>query len=285
MNATPLSAHDPAAELLGAYALDALEPAETARVEAHLRICGRCRGEVAANREVAGLLAQGGTAPSVVWDRIMADIDGPPPPRVVLDLRARPAASWSPPGGPPAPDGGRRPRRSSGGGRRGGGDGRARELRRPGRAVRIVVAVAAALGALAFVGVRLVGSGAPAGAPSARGVAVGPTMADVRAALGQPGARTVRLSGGAVPELSAVILPDGHGWVYASRLTGLPSSQTYQLWGITGSRAVSYGLLGPQPAVVAFRAASGVRALAVTVEAAGGADAPTTVPVASGPVT
>jgi anti-sigma factor RsiW len=47
-------------ELLGAYALDALEPDERAMVEAHLRTCVRCSVEVARHHEVAGLLANPG---------------------------------------------------------------------------------------------------------------------------------------------------------------------------------------------------------------------------------
>ncbi|MER3453386.1 MAG: anti-sigma factor, partial [Acidimicrobiia bacterium] len=55
-------------ELLGAYALDAVEPDERAAVEAHLRTCSRCWAEVADHREVAAYLAHsGGPAPEGVW--------------------------------------------------------------------------------------------------------------------------------------------------------------------------------------------------------------------------
>ncbi len=52
--------HESIAELLGAYALDALEPAEMELVEAHLQECPRCAAEVAQHHEVAGLLANSG---------------------------------------------------------------------------------------------------------------------------------------------------------------------------------------------------------------------------------
>src|SRR5690606_35755181 len=48
-------------ELLGAYALDAVEPDEREAVERHLADCPRCRSEVAEHREVAAYLAHAGT--------------------------------------------------------------------------------------------------------------------------------------------------------------------------------------------------------------------------------
>ena len=41
----PLS-HDAVVELLGAYALDAVDPTEAAAVEAHLGTCPGCRDEI-----------------------------------------------------------------------------------------------------------------------------------------------------------------------------------------------------------------------------------------------
>lgn len=49
-------AHDPAASLLGAYALDALDDAERVRVEAHLADCSRCRAEVSRHQYIVALL-------------------------------------------------------------------------------------------------------------------------------------------------------------------------------------------------------------------------------------
>jgi hypothetical protein len=70
--------HEQVQELLGAYALDAVEAAERAAVEAHLAECPRCRAEVAEHLETAALLAAGGgQAPDGVWDRISGELDGP----------------------------------------------------------------------------------------------------------------------------------------------------------------------------------------------------------------
>ena len=72
--------HDEIQELLGAYALDAVDDEERDVVELHLRECPRCRAEVAEHREVAALLAHGGTAaPDGVWDRIVAALDDTAP--------------------------------------------------------------------------------------------------------------------------------------------------------------------------------------------------------------
>ena len=61
--------HSELEELLGAYALDAVDGDERDAVELHLRECPRCRAEVADHREVAAALAQtGGPAPDGVWD-------------------------------------------------------------------------------------------------------------------------------------------------------------------------------------------------------------------------
>lgn len=50
--------HEEVTELLGAYALDAVDEDERALVEEHLGLCARCRAEVQAHRETATLLAR-----------------------------------------------------------------------------------------------------------------------------------------------------------------------------------------------------------------------------------
>lgn len=74
--------HDEIEELLGAYALDALDNDEREAVEDHLVTCPRCREEVAAHREVAALLGNTtapGAAPHELWDRISASLQDKPP--------------------------------------------------------------------------------------------------------------------------------------------------------------------------------------------------------------
>lgn len=72
--------HPDVEDLLGAYALDALEPDERDAVELHLRDCPRCRAEVTDFRETAALLAYGGAeAPPGVWEKIQASLEEAPP--------------------------------------------------------------------------------------------------------------------------------------------------------------------------------------------------------------
>lgn len=73
--------HDQYTDILGAYALDAVEPDEQNQIERHLRTCPWCSAEVAEHREVASLLSHSGTdAPDGVWDRIVAELSPPAPP-------------------------------------------------------------------------------------------------------------------------------------------------------------------------------------------------------------
>ena len=88
-------AHSELQEMLGAYALDALDPDERALLDEHLPSCPRCRAEVAEHRETAALLAFAGQdAPPGVWDRISASLEEPPPP---IDLRLA-RRRWRPTG-------------------------------------------------------------------------------------------------------------------------------------------------------------------------------------------
>ena len=221
--------HDELAELLGAYALDAVDDTDGEReaVRLHLLECARCRAEVAQHREVAALLAHTGEpAPAAVWDRITAAIEGEAPPAPQPLLRAvRPS---------PAP----RPRWWS----------------RPlmGAAAAAIVVIAA-LGWLAFDANRRLDD-----LEGDRGVAA--AMAD---ALRDPASTVVDLEG----DVGArAVLDDGTGYLAAADLPAAPDGRTYQLWGATGGELVSLGVLGRDPAdVVAFEAGD-VDALALSVE-------------------
>ena len=61
--------------LTGAYALDALDPLERARVERHLSTCDTCRAEVRSFHETTARLAGGAatTPPSGLRDRVLAE--------------------------------------------------------------------------------------------------------------------------------------------------------------------------------------------------------------------
>ena len=250
-----VTTHEHLEELLGAYALDALEPDESALVGRHLAACPRCRAEVAEHREVAGLLGYvGEEAPTAVWERIAANLEDAPP-AVQLDRV---------PGTAPVLSIGSRRRRSGG---------------------RVLVAAAAAVAAavISVLGVQVANLDHRTSDLLHSAV---PTMTSVRAALAEPGSRQVALAApvGGPPLVSAVIEPDGSGYVYGSNLRALPPAETYQLWGVVGTKRISYGVLGAAPGIQEFRVAGSVNALAITAEVASGVAVSSKAPVALGPV-
>lgn len=284
--------HDVIQELLGAYSLDAVEPDEVVEVEGHLATCARCRQELAGYREVTSLLAHtGGEAPAGIWDRIAAGMHEQPADRSLDRIGAELLAEVRSPGrradGPEGADGRRDgPGPSDLPGAAGGGSDtdrpgaggvssldsarRRRGLLRnsSGRRWQAGIAglAAAAVAAAAVLGAEVANlDGRLSHATQVAAVAPA-TMSDVRAALSVPGHRSTVLRGPGSASLDVVILPSGVGYVYAPHMRRLPSGRTYQLWGVVGSEAISYGLLGPDPRVEEFRAGSGVQALAVTDE-------------------
>jgi len=87
--------HDELQQLLGAYAVDAVDAEEAGAVAEHLATCPACRAEVSDLREVAGLLSNtGADAPPAVWDRISASLSEPQPP--LRFASARRARQWTP---------------------------------------------------------------------------------------------------------------------------------------------------------------------------------------------
>ena len=287
-------AHVDASELLGAYALDAVEPDEAAAIEAHLETCPRCRAELVSHREVVGLLAYAGQeAPEGLWDRVVSrinDADGDADGRTGSEPRSGLSFGSGGPLEPPHSlrlvrvDRDQAPK----------GAGTSPKGRRPGwryftQATSLVAA--AAIVVVALLGVEVVRLQDRTNHLSGQITAMAdqPTMADVRKALSVPGARKVVLASssttapGGGDALDAVILPSGDGYLYDSKLSPLTSAQTYQLWGIVGGQQISYGVLGSTPApVTAFRASAGVQALAVTAEVAGGVVSSSHLPVVFG---
>ena len=63
-------------ELLGAYALDAVDADERAEIERYLEVNPRARDEVRQHQEVATMLAfSGAAAPADLWDRIAGQLE------------------------------------------------------------------------------------------------------------------------------------------------------------------------------------------------------------------
>lgn len=251
--------HDDIAELLGAYALDAVEPAEAALVESHLRECPRCTAEVAEHREVAAMLAHSGApAPEGLWTRISASLEEPPP-ELHLPLAGRSSGAVVD-----------------------------LDERRRSRVTRWLPAGAAAAAVLVVVGLvaGLLIAGDD-GTPVDRSPEVAaPALEDVaRRVMNDPGARKAVL---AAPEgeltAPAAIDADGSGFLMGSTLPALDGGRTYQLWGVSDRVIVSLGVLGSSPGVVAFHVDEGIHTLVITEEEAGGVPSSSNPPFLAGEI-
>jgi anti-sigma-K factor RskA len=243
-------------EMLGAYALDAIDPEERREIEAHLGVCPRCRAEVAAHREVAALLANSsGAVPDGLWDRIAGELS-PELPAVVRGSKHLIAQ---------LPVNGRRSKKRS-------------------RAfVATLVGIAASLLVIALLSAQIVNL-------------YGQVHSDSTSASGLNGAvttvlshqhRTITLTD-ANKKFKATIAVSSQGDAYwvSSNLGPLPKSETYQLWTVVrGAAIVSLGVLGPNPkTATGFRLQSDMSRLMVTVEPEGGTPAPTSQTLVSGTI-
>jgi anti-sigma factor RsiW len=296
--------HEEIQELLGAYALDAVDPDEADIVRVHLLSCPRCAAEVAAYHEVSGMLANsGGDAPEALWEGI-ADrlVPGPAPWERLAARLDRPAEADAVPTGTDEAGSGR-PGRGAGssvpgaaGGQEAvsGGDGNAPVVpisaaRRRGRAMFRVVSVVATAAAVlvAVLGIQVAHLDhqvsqmqAAAGQPALT------RAADM--ALENPTSRRIPLQppvgSGRKAAATIVLTSSGTGYVLASGLAKLPPDRTYQLWGMVDGTAISLGLLGSKPNVVAFSVDPNapISAFAVTDQHAGGVVRSTRQPVVEG---
>jgi anti-sigma-K factor RskA len=231
-------------ELLGAYALDALEPDERAIVDQHLGECPRCRAELADHLEVAALLGNtGAPAPAGLWTRISESLEEPPP---ALRLSLAPVA------GPAAAI-----------------DLASRNRRR----TRLLVgAVAAAVLIILGLGAQIVHEERRmddmAAAISTEGL-----QGDMVRAMADPNNNQMTLASpsGEPMSAAAVMTGSGTGYFMATSMPPLADDQTYQLWGVMGDgQVVSLGVLGHDPHMAVFQASGGLTGLAVTEEVKGG---------------
>jgi len=240
--------HTEIQDLLGAYALDAVEGDEREAVELHLRTCPKCRAEVLDHREVAALIAHGGApAPDGVWDKIVAAIEPAPPP-MRLELRTPPPAAA------PAvvvPITSRRSAFASA------------DRRVLGIAAAVLVVIALMGGLIVHLNNRV---------DSVRTTAASSDLDNVAsAAMSAHGSRTTQLkaASGSV-KLPAAVTKDGEGFLLASSAPALDAGHTYQLWGIVNGTAISLGTFPGGAKVVPFRVDTRVKTLAVTEEQSGG---------------
>ena len=243
--------------LLGAYALDALDATDRARVDSYVARDANARAEVDELRESAASLAllpaSSLDAPPELWHRIAGviaderDEEARAEPRTRADQLAA-----------------RRARRA-----------RPAWIRPALAAAAVLVVVGLGVQVVALQG-RL-----------DRAHQLGPSAmaAAFDRATRVNGALQVGLTGTSGTTLARVVLlPDGTGYLRGDHLDALPANETYQLWAVTGTPdrpvTVSAGVLGSDPRAVPFRASGPVRAFAVTVEHEGGVVKSAQTPVA-----
>ena len=264
-----MSSHDDASELLGAYALDAVDGDERVSLEEHLATCPRCRAELDSLHEVAGALGNSGEPlPAGLWSSISDRLghDRPeneePPPMPQL-MTPGPAPFRAPPSG---------------------------RTRRARSAVLWFGALAVAASTVAVVlGIDLVHSqnNVTKLQQSATQQQAAAHRTPAAVALQTPGHRVVTLGNSAHADLAKfVIVPGGRGYLVSSALPSLGANQTYQLWGMVGGTPISLGLLGAAPhgSTFTIAGATWTSKLAITAEPNGGTIAPTGGIVASGTV-
>ncbi|MFK8022498.1 MAG: anti-sigma factor [Ilumatobacter sp.] len=242
-------------ELLGAYALDALEPDERRRVEEYIAVNPRAAAEVQQHREVATMLAfTGMSAPEDVWTKIAAEIDAEAPapgPELakVLSMDQRPTPGRvAPPVAESDDDAEVAPVAPT-------------PLRR--RATTWFLGAAAAV-SLVVAGVAITTANSSSDDPIADAYA---------AAIDDPGSRSTELvADDDTASATGLIGADGRGFLDAASLPPLDEDRTYQLWGVLADTGdvVSIGILGNEPGLETFTVAGEIAALAVTIEQAPG---------------
>jgi hypothetical protein len=253
-------------ELLGVYALDAVDDDERRIVDQHISVCPRCRSEVEGHREVAAMLAgdahgapDSARSKRRVWDQIVTELTAEAPP---LKLASVVPIS-------PKPEGPQIRERS--------------QTTRASQTAVWMAGVAAALvlllgAGLAVQSTRLSGAEAELAAREQQVASLAATLQAepldqaVNAALSDPAAQVVSLTADtSLDAMLVVLLPDGTGYVVQNSLDPLPADATYQLWAVVDGKVISAGVLGNEPEVVPFHLdPEGLEGLVITQEEAGG---------------
>jgi anti-sigma-K factor RskA len=253
---SPERSADEMRDLLGAYALNALDPEERAQVDAFLLTDPAARAELHELEHAAAWLGHASLRPPAgAWDAIAAevarDLDEPEPGPAV-SVPAEPVAV-------PAPE-------------------VTSISARPNRGARWLVAAAVAVLAL----------GAAAGVVAMTGGNDGrrdPTAQQARDAMREPSAtKTVLRSDDGRWSARVVLLPNRTGYLRPVAMPKTEPGHDLQLWSITPEGPVSAGLIRGSGAWHQFRAADAATAIAVTQEPRGGSRRPTGTPIVSGAV-
>jgi anti-sigma-K factor RskA len=234
-------------DLLGAYALDAVDEYERRAVEEYLAVSPRARAEVQEHREVATMLAWSGMdAPEGLWERIAGSLEG---------QEAEPASEL---GHVISISAGRR-----------------------GKLARTIGSWAIATAAAALIAIVAVRVSNDDDVSSPTGI-----DEQARAALADESLPHAQLSTEADSNLKvlAVIDEDGRGFLLADSLPAIAPDRTYQLWGRSAGKLISIGLLGPDPGTTVFTVTDDVDLLAISNEPKGGVSTPGDLVIVAGPL-
>lgn len=247
---TPDRSTDDMRDLLGAYALNALDPDERAQVDAFLLSDPDARAELHELEHAAAWLGHASLRPpAVAWNAIAAEVardldESPPTPEVAPEPlpEVTPISS------------------------------------RPNRGARWLAAAAVAVLAL----------GAAAGVVTLAGgndKRTDTTAQQARAAMRRSSARVATLrSGDGQWSARVVLLPNRTGYLRAVAMPKTEPGHDLQLWSITPRGPVSAGVIRGSGVWHQFRAADATTAVAVTEEPRGGSSSPTGVPIVTGAV-
>lgn len=238
--------------LTGAYAADALPPAEAAAFERHLRRCPSCADEVRGLREATARLAVATavTPPPAMRDRVLA-----------ATARTRQA---TPPG-----------HRRAGAG-----------VRPAGRLPRVMADHPVLSAALTTLAAAVIALGLLAGVTQHQLQQTSARSQAIAVVLAAPDARLISAGTSVGGKVTAVVALHEHQVVITAHgMPSLPDAQVYQLWVMAPGRVRSAGLLvtGSASPVLAAGVRAGDR-IGITVEPAGGTSQPTTVPIVVMPV-
>ncbi|HVE75344.1 MAG TPA: anti-sigma factor [Actinomycetota bacterium] len=224
--------HKEVKNLLGVYAVNALDADERRHVEIHLPTCEECTQELSEHLEtLAALTEDAQDLPSTIWGNIQGSLEEAPPARVVVPKTWR----WNP------------------------------------SRFGMALAAAASI-VFVVMGVRLVQQEGRLDTLTAAIQRQSIEDVAESAAARPDATLLSLQSPDKSMFARLVILPDGTGYVTADNLGSLTSDKSYQLWALRGEEKISLGVLGSDPNVSAFRTVPGAAGFAITVERAGGVE-------------
>lgn len=249
--------HQKFQELLGAYALHAVEDHESLMMQLHVDQCSECRSELDQHLDVVSLLSSTERfAPTALWETITNRIQDTTPVREsgVAEKHSPTVVALKP-----------------------------NWLKRS----AAIAAVLAIFSTSVIQTARLNSINAELAVEQATVAALTeelrtpPFEAALAQARSNGQGQLVNL-GSQVSGSNAIIvlMPDGTGYLAEHTLQPLPADRTYQLWAIVDGKIISAGVLGPNPGVVPFRIdPDGFAGFAITEESVGGVEASANEPV------